>query len=372
MRGLAARLALVSGALVLGFLLLELGVRGSLAFDPNFLDEALVRNHHPAGRELTLLDLMRRHPDDRVVYELRPGTTGSFLGHPVRINSLGMRDRERSYEKPAGTVRIAALGDSHTFGWGVSQAEPWPAVLEDLLSERLPARRFEVWNFGVPGYNTVQEVRALELRLERVDPDVVVINYVDNDMDLPNFLAERPDLGSLRRSYLLELVRRRWAVFRNQAIWPAGLFGLVTEREDGRYRFPPEQIPKRFRPLSGWHNMTKAYERLARLGRAHGFAVVLLFNPDDYRPRLEGWSDDVRLKPVRTLGEQMRDRGYLVVDVQDRAFGHLETNGLDNRALWIRPGDSHSNPLRHRLVAEELLERLGGAGLLSPAPSDRS
>jgi hypothetical protein len=315
--------------------------------------------------------MVRLHPDDKVVYELRPGVKGRFLEQEVVINSLAMRDVERSYTKPQGAFRIVALGDSHTFGWGVTRDEAWPAVLEGLLHERIPGRSFEVWNLGVPGYNTVQEVRSIELRLAQLQPDVVIINYVSNDMDLPNFLATPPELMTIRKSFLLDLLRRRLAVFENRDLLPEGLGGVVPDSKTLRYRPPQGDIPERYRPLSGWENMENAYKHLVGLAEELGFTAVLLFNPDDYRPRLEGWSGDVRLRPVRRLGERLQKAGYLIVDVQDRAFAYLASNGLDNRALWIRSNDSHTNPVRHRLVAEELVHRLDKAGLLPVSSPDR-
>ena len=48
----------------------------------------------------------------------------------VKTNSIGIRD-EREYSlKHNGKFRIAVIGDSFTFGWGVNNGETFPAKLE--------------------------------------------------------------------------------------------------------------------------------------------------------------------------------------------------------------------------------------------------
>jgi len=362
-REIAAAFGLAALSLVAFLLVLEIGLRMAASFDENQLDALMDRPRAEPDRPLFLVDLIRRHPDDAVVYELRPGTRGRYLGHELRINSLGMRDEERARRKPPGSHRSLVLGDSEVFGWGVAQNEAFPAVLERLLQERHPERTFEVLNAGVPGYNSVQEVRVFELRADELAPDLVLINYVDNDMDLPNFLSLPPDVWSLRRSFAVELVSRRISLMRGWHVAPGGMVGVPVDPAD-RYRLPEERIPERFRPLQGWENMLAAYRRLARLARERGIPVVLVFNWEDYGLRILGETDDVLPPHARKLAELCEREGYLVVDPQDRVMRHLQRHGLAQDVLWYEPDDRHSSPLRHRLVAEEIAARLDASGLL--------
>src|SRR4051794_434916 len=66
-----------------------------------------------AGKKFELSEY-QPHPVLYAVY--RPnaeGWTAKEGENYIRINSLGMRDRERTTEKPAGTIRVALLGDSN-------------------------------------------------------------------------------------------------------------------------------------------------------------------------------------------------------------------------------------------------------------------
>lgn len=364
MRRAVLNLALLLASLTFAFFSLEAAVRVITAFDDNYLDELM--NYQPAAgdRDLNFADFIRTVDDDLVIYELRPGVRGRFMGHELSINGLGMRDRERNREKPPGVFRIIGLGDSHAFGWGVAQEETYLSRLEAMLQERNPGRRFEVLNLGVPGYNTVQELQIFTLRAAELSPDMVIINYVDNDMDLPNFLTRRPDLLTVRRSFLKELVGRRLAAIRGSSRLPPTLSPVVPDEQSQRYQMPEERIPERFRPLYGWENMRGAFGRLARLARERGIPYVLLLNMDDYSFRLAGKTPTVLPRRIRELVAYCAAEGYLVVDPQDRIFTYLQSQGLGNDAIWIKKNDSHSNALRHQFLADELLARIAEGGYL--------
>jgi len=69
---------------------------------------------------------------------------------PVHINSHGTRGPEFLTQKPANSFRILSLGDSRTFGWGLSESETYSGVLQNLLQKEAPAgKRIEVINAGV-------------------------------------------------------------------------------------------------------------------------------------------------------------------------------------------------------------------------------
>jgi len=91
---------------------------------------------------------------------------------------------------------------------------------------------------------------------------------------------------------------------------------------------------------------------------------VFLLNFNDYRFRLRGSTPTVVPQYVRDFVKLNQEEGYLVVDPQDRIFNYLKQNDLDHTAVWITKKDSHSNSIRHRLLAEELFAQLTKASLL--------
>lgn len=113
---------------------------------------------------------------------LAPGYDGWFAGVPVRINALGFRDRrDYSLDKPPNTFRILVFGDSVTFGHGTLDTTTYPYLLEQRLRQWRPDVNWEVWNLGVPGYNTRQELTYLAEIGPRAKPDLAVIGFYPND-----------------------------------------------------------------------------------------------------------------------------------------------------------------------------------------------
>jgi hypothetical protein len=97
-------------------------------------------------------------------------------------NSRGLRDaREFPYAKPAGTLRVLALGDSHTQGYEVRQEATFSAVLERYLARR--GVHAEVLNAGVSGFSTAEALAYLENEGHNYQPDVVVLGFYANDFE---------------------------------------------------------------------------------------------------------------------------------------------------------------------------------------------
>ncbi len=124
-------------------------------------------------------------------------------------NSEGLRDHERTVEKPPGVRRVICLGDSTTLGWGIRPQEAYPQVLEDLLESM--GERVEVFNVALGGWSTRQERIAYERIARRYHPDVVLLGICLNDIpELQNNLTRPPALVAAlhRRSALVRRLVR--------------------------------------------------------------------------------------------------------------------------------------------------------------------
>ena len=121
-------------------------------------------------------------PDPEIGLHLRPGQRAYTHDEVVETNTQGLRDREHPRERPAGTRRLLALGDSQTFGDGLALEETWPKQLETRLAREEPARRWEVLNAGISGTDTWQHARLLERLSGAYELDGVVLAFYVNDV----------------------------------------------------------------------------------------------------------------------------------------------------------------------------------------------
>lgn len=96
----------------------------------------------------------------------------------ITTNSHGMRDKEYSYEKPENTFRVAVLGDSFTWGFGVENEDNYTEVMEKDLG-----KEYEILNFGVSGYGRGQQLLYFKREVMQFNPDAVIIMaYPGNDL----------------------------------------------------------------------------------------------------------------------------------------------------------------------------------------------
>lgn len=99
-------------------------------------------------------------------------------------NSLGYRCPEFSLQKTPDTFRVVCFGDSSTFGIGAKMEDTWPSQLQVLLNQQQAggeARRIEVVNAGVPGYTSYQGLQFMRQEIDRLQPDLVMASYANND-----------------------------------------------------------------------------------------------------------------------------------------------------------------------------------------------
>lgn len=97
----------------------------------------------------------------------------------VTTNALGLRDDEVPPDPDPTELRILAIGDSFTYGWGVELAEAWPKVLEQQL--RANGHRVRVHNLGCPGTTVDDYTAAATAAIPVLRPQLVLVGVLSGD-----------------------------------------------------------------------------------------------------------------------------------------------------------------------------------------------
>lgn len=93
----------------------------------------------------------------------------------IQTNSYGFRGRQDFLPNRGDKLRIMALGDSFTFGFGVEEYETFIKKIARNLQDGL-STRVEGLNLGVAGYGTLQEVRLFH-KYKYLKSDLVVLGF---------------------------------------------------------------------------------------------------------------------------------------------------------------------------------------------------
>jgi lysophospholipase L1-like esterase len=304
--------------------------------------EAGLRRYHPIGFRSPAKPPLRGDPAwgnllhrpaslPGLVYELVPNFEGRSQGMSIRTNSRGMRGPEPLPADTPNLVRIAVVGDSFAFGFGLDEEHIFPRLLQHDLqgSELGEDRTIDVLDLGVSGYSTRDEVLALKKYLD-LRPDLVLVAYCLNDPEcepiqqLPRFFTE-PEWW--QHSHVLRAVAKR-------------LQAREVARSGGVYtRFLHE--PNGWR----WRTVCDAFAELRELGREHGFRVAVVIFP---MTEIAPW-DRYRYRDVHEqVAREAERNGFPVLDLLGPYSEH------EPAELVLSPDDRHPNVLGHRLAAEAI------------------
>jgi len=163
-----------------------------------------------------LIGAIYREPVGR--FRWKPGRWTTKLGVELNINDLGFRSRHLGPIPPRSpdTVRIAVIGDSETFCWALNYEDCFPGRLENVLNQSFPDSSFEVLGFGVAGTNTLDHEQWLREIVLPLAPDLVILSYVMNDIELFDREMNVIDLSHwYDRSFVVRSVRH--ALFARRA-----------------------------------------------------------------------------------------------------------------------------------------------------------
>jgi len=299
------------------------------------LVEVLIRNLDPIG--ISYYEHAKNYhldkvADDEMYYRHRPNLERNYQGVSVQTNALGLRDKAMLNEMP-DELRIMFLGDSVTFGWGARQEDIFVRRVGEILEEdiRRPVRTI---NVGVGSYNTDNQNAALRHFGPMLEPDMVVLTYVSNDIDpKPGGKFDPWSYYSFRDKSppeVLSLIRGKSWTYR-----------LIKHVAQFRTAATVENLSK---TSDGWKQSVSALRSISDYCQSSGIPFVVIM----YRMTHDQLEDDI----ARELDILSANIGYYYGD----ALPWFD--GLDIRQLTNTAVDSHPNAQGHAVLAEGIVNLL--------------
>ncbi len=279
-------------------------------------------------------------------------TCKRWLERHVISNADHFRDRNFSTTKAPGVTRIAILGDSFAFGWGMETKERFSNILEKKLNDSARGNPsegvtplWEVYNTSIPGWESKDQLEFLKNRAGLFHFDIIVLSYFLNDIykdralniDFMNPSFEKfrkhpllkPILG---KSYFLEFFLVHFLSFSNTVSYD------INEREMILYK-----------DEKSWQNHQETLEGIINHCQENKQRLVVVIFP---------YLDLVNQKPYpaefihQKLKELFEEKNIEVIDL----YPELQDHPLEK--LQANPFDMHPSSFVHKIAADQLYQIL--------------
>jgi len=270
----------------------------------------------------------------------------------ISINDRGYRGPVAA-ERRASTLRVVCMGDSNFFGYPLDDAQAFPSALQRALQRRGSGNAYEVLNAGVPGYSVVQGLRWFREDFARLEPDVLLLSYLNNDA----WRQPYTDSSLMARS----AAPVRWLRFVRERSYLAqyvASFVPAPDEEDMTPRVPLPEFRATYRAF---------FKEAAAMGTR---AIVLDYRTEEaYRP----YSDALRALS-REHGAEYVFVLERIVEAQQRGaartshlsllravvkrWGPEQLRAHPHLAYYAETQPEHLNEIGAAILADEIAQRL--------------
>ncbi len=294
--------------------------------------------------------------------ELNPNGSGFEKGAYVKINSQGLRDYEYPLQKAPNTFRIIVLGDSVTFGTGVTMEETYAKRLEKILNAGSSRRRYEVLNFGIPGAETHHELLYFEKKGLGYSPDLLILGYFLNDLSPPfeaiftgGDTTWTPQAigfvkNQLKRLFVVRLILEKFDLALN-------LHRLVLTRDERIATSYWEHIIGMYSVGTYWMQNQVRLRQLVRMAREKNIRFLLVILPFENQLFTTSLVELIPQSLIKEFGQQEQFPVLDLIPSLKHASGRLYLDG-DN---------IHLNTRGHQVIAEAIYEVLRSQVLIPDA-----
>ena len=247
-----------------------------------------------------------------------------------RINNYGFRGSDFSIKRN-DKLRIAVIGDSFSWGSGVKLRDRFSAILEDRLNEdNIVGHKYEVYNFGLPGYNTVNEITLYEKIILKFQPDLLIVSFFLNDVNLP---PDKPFLWNPK-------TRNKSRIIRHSRLARLILGQIDNKRAITQFEINVRNAYQENHP--GIKSVEQNLQKLGRLNRQMSIPTLFVIFPWLDKLQLESYPFHDAHKKVRNIAQK---EGFEVIDLLDSFLGMKPSD------LWVHKVDPHPNELGNKIAS---------------------
>jgi len=275
----------------------------------------------------------------------RKDASGKDYFVEAKTNDYGFRIFGNIYSK---NKKIMFIGDSITGDMHVSNDKTYYG----LIQKKLPV---EVYAYGGSGYGTLQEYMILDEYIDKIQPDLVVLqcsanDFINNSYELE--LQSYKNNNGLRRPYITKdckifyAIPKRFSLIRNISNNYSRFLYVVLSRIDKlaatklKEKTVEKYIEKQGKHHSGFKHSAQITNKLIEMFRERNSKVrMFAFCVDFVPPYYEEFQNI------------LKKNGIEFIDGIPQAIRGVEDKGYVTRAS----DGAHWNELGHRICAEKII-----------------
>jgi acyl carrier protein len=284
---------------------------------------------------------------------MRPGARYAS----VQANSQGYRSPEIPLEKPAGTIRLAFLGDSLAFGsWKGGNETTWPLHVLETLRAVKGGPSYDYINAGIPGNGIGQVTIQFRESISKFRPDVVAL--------IPGASGSAADKARVKLGYSgIHYVPSRFARRSGLFAWIEKNLVVVLRQlraisDRGKLKFEPHELRELSREFED--KLRDIVTTCQKTG-----ALVVLLTRESKIQRSEG-----RLAQIRSSGSRLFYQPYMsisaLLDTKDEFNRVYREVAASTGALLVDivgtlpptktyfEDSSHCTPVANRIIGERV------------------
>jgi len=319
----------------------------------------------------------------------------------IRTNAQGIRgDQDYALKPSPDVIRIAALGESYTWGYKVPNRATWPAQLSQINP------RFETLNFGVTAYGMDQALLRYKQDAKSYNPHIVLMGYMSRDiirsvwvypifcvpesriLAKPRFIIQQNELGLLPnplatltdynrllkdpKGVLTQIGKNDYYFQTGYVVSPLDFLASVRFfkilRTEIKRQILTEKIYDKnyvYNPHSEAFLITvKILEEFSHEVQQNGSVPIVLLLPDNRDLARHRKHRGISYAPLRKYLKTQKIPHYDLLEAFD-AYG--KTYSIDELFHQY-----HYSPLAYRIVAQGIASHLQKKGLTEPIDSPGS